>query len=60
MPIQLDAIEQARSTIVELAIRFGPKLVVAILIMVAGGPGLHSMVIPGFGGMSRSTREAIP
>ncbi len=26
-----------------------------ILIMVAGGPGLHSMVIPSFGGMSAST-----
>ena len=30
-----------------------------ILILVAGGPGLHSMVIPSFGGMSRSTRERI-
>ena len=30
-----------------------------ILIMVAGGPGLHSMVIPSFGGMSKSTRERI-
>ena len=30
-----------------------------ILIMVAGGPGLHSMVIPSFGGMSQSTREPI-
>lgn len=30
-----------------------------ILILVAGGPGLHSMVIPSFGGMSKSTRERI-
>ena len=30
-----------------------------ILILVAGGPGLHSMVIPSFGGMSRSVRERI-
>jgi hypothetical protein len=30
-----------------------------ILVMVAGGPGLHSMVIPSFGGMSKSTLERI-
>lgn len=30
-----------------------------ILIMVAGGPGLHSMVIPSLGGLSHSTRERI-
>ena len=36
MPIQLDALEQAKSTIIELAIKFGPKAVVAILILVAG------------------------
>lgn len=30
-----------------------------ILIMVAGGPGLHSMVIPSFGMMSQSTIERI-
>ena len=30
-----------------------------IVILVAGGPGLHSMVIPSFGGMSKSTRERI-
>ncbi len=30
-----------------------------ILIMVAGGPGLHSMVIPSFGGMTSSTTERI-
>jgi hypothetical protein len=30
-----------------------------ILVLVAGGPGLHSMVIPSFGGMSQSTREAV-
>lgn len=36
MPIQLDAIEQAKSTIIDLAIKFGPKVVVAILILTAG------------------------
>jgi len=30
-----------------------------ILIVVAGGPGLHSAVIPSFGGMSQSTVEKI-
>ena len=30
-----------------------------ILVMVAGGPGLHSLIIPSFGGMSRSTIERI-
>ena len=30
-----------------------------ILVTVAGGPGLHSMVIPSFGGMSKSTIERI-
>ena len=30
-----------------------------ILILVAGGPGLHSTVIPSFGGMSKSTIERI-
>lgn len=30
-----------------------------ILIMVAGGPGLHSMVVPSFGGMSKSVTELI-
>jgi hypothetical protein len=30
-----------------------------ILILVAGGPGLHSMVVPSFGGMSKSTRERV-
>ena len=30
-----------------------------ILIVVAGGPGLHSAVLPSFGGMSWSTRERI-
>ena len=30
-----------------------------IVIMVAGGPGLHSMVIPSFGGMSTSVIERI-
>lgn len=36
MPSQLAVLDQAQSTLVELAIRFGPKLVVAVLIMVAG------------------------
>lgn len=36
MPIQLEAIEQARSTLIDLAIKFGPKVVIAILIFVAG------------------------
>ena len=36
MPIQLDSIDQLKSTLIDLAIRFGPKVVVAILIMVAG------------------------
>jgi hypothetical protein len=30
-----------------------------ILILVAGGPGLHSIVVPSFGGMSKSTRERV-
>jgi len=30
-----------------------------ILILVAGGPGLHSMVVPSFGGATRSARERI-
>ena len=32
----LDSIEQAKATLVDLAIRFGPKLLVAALIMIAG------------------------
>ena len=36
MPNQLDVLDQAQSTIVDLAIKFGPKLVVAILILVTG------------------------
>ena len=36
MPTQLAALEQAKSTLIELAIKFGPKLFVAILIVVAG------------------------
>jgi len=32
----LDSLEQAKATLVDLAIRFGPKLVVAALIMIAG------------------------
>ena len=30
-----------------------------LLILVAGGPGLHSMVVPSFGGMSRSITERV-
>ncbi len=36
MPIQLDALDQARSTLIDLAIKFGPKVLVAILILAAG------------------------
>jgi small conductance mechanosensitive channel len=36
MPTQLAALEQAKSTLIDLGFRFGPKLVVAILILVAG------------------------
>jgi small conductance mechanosensitive channel len=36
MPNQLAVLEQARNTFVDLAIKFGPKVVVAIIIMVAG------------------------
>jgi small conductance mechanosensitive channel len=36
MPIQLDAIEQAKSTLIDLAIKFGPKVFFAILILAAG------------------------
>lgn len=36
MPGQLAVLDQAQSTLVDLAIKFGPKLVVAMLIMVAG------------------------
>ena len=32
----LDSIEQAKATLVDLAIRFGPKLLVAAMIMIAG------------------------
>jgi small conductance mechanosensitive channel len=33
---QLDTLSQVKSTLIDLAIRFGPKVVVAVLIMVAG------------------------
>ena len=36
MPSQLSALDQARSALIDLAFRFGPKLLVAILILVAG------------------------
>ena len=36
MPNQLPLLEQAQSTLVDLAIKFGPKVVVAILILTAG------------------------
>ena len=37
MPTQLAALEQVKSTLIDLAFRFGPKVLVAILILVAGG-----------------------
>jgi small conductance mechanosensitive channel len=37
MPVQLAALEQVKSTLIDLAFRFGPKVLVAILILVAGG-----------------------
>src|SRR5436305_2936429 len=36
MPIQLDALDQAKSTVIDLAIKFGPKVLVAILILICG------------------------
>jgi small conductance mechanosensitive channel len=36
MPTQLAAIEQVKSTLIDLGFRFGPKVLVAILIIVAG------------------------
>lgn len=36
MNVDVDTLERARSTLLELAIRFGPKLITAILILVAG------------------------
>ena len=36
MPIQLDALDQAKSTLIDLAIKFGPRVVVAILILAVG------------------------
>ncbi len=36
MPIQLDALEQAKSTLIDLAIKFCPKVIVALLIIAAG------------------------
>lgn len=33
---QLAVLEQAQSTLVDLAIKFGPRVIVAILIMIAG------------------------
>ena len=36
MPIQLDALDQAKSTLIDLAIKFGPKVIVALLIIAAG------------------------
>src|SRR6185295_18985338 len=37
MPTQLAALERVKSTLIDLAFRFGPKVLVAILILVAGG-----------------------
>jgi len=36
MPTQLASLDQARNTAIDLGIKFGPKLLVAILILVAG------------------------
>lgn len=36
MNVDLDTLDRARSTLLDLAIRFGPKLVTAIVILVAG------------------------
>ena len=36
MPIQLDALDHAKSTLIDLAIKFGPKVIVALLIIAAG------------------------
>jgi len=36
MPTQLAALEQVKSTLIDLGFRFGPKVLVAILIIVAG------------------------
>ncbi len=36
MPSQLAVLEQAQTTLIDVAIKFGPKVVVAILILVAG------------------------
>ena len=41
MPIPLDSIEQLKSTLIDLGIRFGPKVVIAILILVAGVYAAH-------------------
>jgi small conductance mechanosensitive channel len=37
MPTPLPALDQIKSTLIDLAFRFGPKVLVAILILVAGG-----------------------
>jgi small conductance mechanosensitive channel len=36
MPTQLDTLDQAKNTLVDLAIKFGPKLFAALLILVVG------------------------
>jgi hypothetical protein len=36
MPNQLPLLEQAKSTFIDLAIKFGPRALVAILILAAG------------------------
>ncbi len=52
MDSQLDTLAQAKHTLVDLAIRFGPKLVVALLILLAGwlagrwvARGLHRALV---------------
>jgi len=36
MPNQFSSLEQAKSTVIDLAIKFGPKVVVAIIVLVVG------------------------
>ena len=36
MDNQLQSLDQVKATVVDMAIKFGPKLVVAIVILVAG------------------------
>ena len=38
---QLDTLEHAKRTVVDLAIQFGPKVLVAVIIVIAGGYAAH-------------------